>query len=165
MGVLSSAYLVTKEDFKQIRKRSSYADIFFWPEEMTPEKVGLTNGWKPPTFDFDKGWNDLLCILSEGGFEREASKLEYGMRTVATNHSDFSVEYISPSDLKKVSNKLAKGDVEKIREKAIANKTTDWWGEEIPEHMYDYYLGDFGAFQEFLKQGSEMKAYFVLVSG
>ncbi len=165
MGVLSSAYLVSKEDFKQIRKRSSYTDIFFYPDDMTPEKVGVKLPWNPSSFSFDKAWDDLLCILDQGGFSTPASKLNYGMKQLHCDHLDFSATYLAPSSLRAVARQLQKAEAETLKERALKAEATDWWGEKIEETMYDYYLGDFEEFKQFLKDGGEQNCYFVLTTG
>src|SRR5262245_53704911 len=133
MGVETIAYSVPPEKMRKLKRNFELLDKLshYAQEEMEAD-------WDFESFSFSKGWEETIEILRTGGFPLFGKKL---------NHEnfwdcDYEVWSVTPKAAQRVADHLKGADFEELKRIGLENKLTDYWGQEIHEQMYSYYIGD-----------------------
>jgi hypothetical protein len=150
MGVTTTAYSMSKSKLDYLKKNQDLLDIVFGFKD-DPKKI-----WQFETYEFGKGWEETVDIIGRCGFPSFRKKLNPGRYWDCDGYEVWS---IPPSIISSVALDLETADFETIKAAALKKGMTDYWGEEIPDYLYDYYIGDIRQIREFLRRAAETGNY------
>ncbi len=154
MGVETIAYSIPPE---RVRKMKRNVELLEKLSNYAPE---VEPDWDFENYSFAKGWEETVKIIRAGGFPSFEKKLNHENYWDA---DDYEVWSVTPQAVKKVAEDLKTANFESLKSMALAKKLTNYYGEEIAENMYGYYIGDIEEIKAFLRQTAE-KGNFLLFS-
>lgn len=154
MGVLTTAYSISP---LQMRKFRTDENNFRFLLQIDPESFPK---WKVEKHEFDKHFEETIGILRVCGYEKTFRKLDFENYHTPKfknfwNYAGFNIWAITPAEGKMICTELDGANFEKLKTHGLAAEATDYFGEIIPEEMYEYYVGDIEKIKDFFRKTFE----------
>ena len=164
MGVLTTAYSISKEQLYKIKKYKKNLDF------ILGLRMAKDSAWKLENYDFDKSANNLCEILKGTGYEHsgiifDVESFMYKKNGKYLNYEGYDVWFVDWSHVNRAAVELRDATFKNMQTKGLANEVTDYYGKPIREKEYEYYVGDIENLQKFLKKTAEQNNSLLMVEG
>jgi len=154
MGVLTTAYSISKEQVYKIKKYKKNLDF------VLGLQTAKDDTWKLEDYDFDKSVSGLCEILKGTGYEHtgnifDVENFSYKKNGKYLNYEGYDIWFIDWIHVNRAAVELRDATFKDLQIKGIANEVTDYYGKPIDEEEYEYYVSNIENLQKFLRQTAE----------
>ncbi|HQU82475.1 MAG TPA: hypothetical protein PKY59_05095 [Pyrinomonadaceae bacterium] len=153
MGVLTTAYSIPPEIMKKIQAYKKHLEKIFHAVE----------GWRFDDYGFDKSWEEKIRIIGKC-YPRTRNRLNHQN---CWKYPDYDVWIVKPKDVKFAADDIANASFVSLKKwcNIKGEFVRDYYGNPIPESLYDYYIGDLETFKTFLKKAADDGNYLLFATG
>lgn len=151
MGVLTTAYSIPPDAMRKIQSYKKHLDKVFNEEA----------DWKFENYGFGKSWEEKIRIIGKC-FPKTFNRLNHQQ---CWSYPDYDVWIVKPKEVQFVANDIAKATIESLKKWGLKGGVRDYWGEMIPEQLYDYHLRDIEQFKKFLRKAADEGNYLIFATG
>lgn len=150
MGVLTTAYSISPSQMRKLRADENNFKLLLPLDLEAPPK------WNVERYEFGKHFEETIGILRVCGYRKTFCLLNFENYYNPDYKNFWNVEgynlwSVTPAELRIICNELADATFEKLKTVGLAAKATDYFGEVIPEEMYEYYVGKIEEIKDFFK--------------
>jgi Domain of unknown function (DUF1877) len=161
MGVLTTAYSISFEQFMKIKKHKKNLDF------VLGLRTSKDADWKLENYDFDKSISGLFEILKGCGYAHTGNLLDvenfmYSKNGKFLNYEGYDIWFISPTFVQQAAVELRDVTFEILKTRGLANEVTDYYGKPILEKEYDYLVGDIENLKKFFTKTAENNHYLLM---
>lgn len=151
MGVLTTAYSIPPDTMRKIQSYKKHLEKIFNGEA----------GWQVEDYGFGKSWEDKIAIIGKC-YPKTRNRLNHQK---CWKYPDYDVWVVKPKEVKFVANDITNATIESLKKWALKGGVRDYWGEMIPEPLYDYHLRDLENFKSFLRKAADDGNYLIFATG
>ena len=154
MGVLTTAYSISPSQMRKLRADENNFKL------LLPVDLEFPPKWNVERYKFGKHFEETIGILRVCGYQKTFRLLNFENYHNPDyknfwNYEGYNIWTITPAELKIICGELADATFEKLKTVGLAAKATNYFGEIIPEEMYEYYVGKIKQIKSFFKRIDE----------